>query len=81
MQQWLRSSPLPTIWPADRYEVRSTRPAPDFTTVDRYHFAEFAHEAAEGVQAAGLATQVVVVRLEDGIVLFEQGMTVPLEAW
>ncbi|WP_066360160.1 hypothetical protein [Herbidospora mongoliensis] len=81
MQQWRRSTPLQQVWPTDRYEVKSTRPAPDFTSVDRYHFAELALESAENLMSSGWATNVTVVRIDDGAVLFDHKAVVPLESW
>ncbi len=81
MQQWHRSTPLPQVWPTDRYEVKSTRPAPDFTSVDRYHFAELALESAENLMSSGWVTNVTVVRIDDGTVLFDHKAVVPLESW
>jgi hypothetical protein len=83
MSDWLHSSPLPPAWPKDRYEVRFTRPAPDFTSVDRYHYAKNAHEAVSQLQEAGNVTQIQVIRLEDRVVLFDlaAGIDAPFEAW
>lgn len=83
MSGWLHSGPVPHIWPSDRYELRFTRPAPDFTTVDCYHFAKNAREAVSRLQEAGYAGQIQVVRIEDGVVLFDltAGIDAPLDAW
>ncbi|MBO3745962.1 hypothetical protein J5X84_07775 [Streptosporangiaceae bacterium NEAU-GS5] len=60
-----------------------TRPAPDFTTVDGYHYAEFARDAAIHVTEAGLAIQVKVIRLADGKVLYDlqSGLSLPADSW
>ncbi len=83
MSGWLHSGPILPVWTPDRYEVRLMRPAPDFTSVDRYHFAKNAHEAVSRVLEVGYATQIQVIRLEDGVVLFDltAGIDAPLEAW
>lgn len=72
----------PWRWPPDRYEVQITLPPPDYTAVDRYHFAEFAYAAVEGL-AGGQALQIRVVRLEDGVVLFDAlaRVALPFEEW
>ena len=83
MSGWLHSGPIPQPWPPDLYQVTITRPAPDFTTVDGYHYAEFARDAAIHVTEAGLAIQVKVIRLADGMVLFDlqSGVSIPAESW
>jgi hypothetical protein len=80
---WLHGGPLPPIWPPDRFEVRSVRPAPDRGTADRYSSAERAYEAVTKLRDAGLAIQIQVIRLEDGITLFDllAGIEEPLENW
>ncbi|GGO00262.1 hypothetical protein [Microbispora bryophytorum] len=83
MSGWQHFAPLPPIWPPDRFEVRSARPIPDGGAADRYHFSRTAHEAAARLRDVGFATQVQVVRIEDGTALFDlvAGMEVPLEHW
>ncbi|MBP2708372.1 hypothetical protein JOL79_31795 [Microbispora sp. RL4-1S] len=80
---WLQSGPLPPIWPEDRYEVRSYRSPGDRGTEDRYHLAEQAHEAVVRLRQAGLAMQIQVIRLHDGVTLFDlmAGVDQPIEAW
>ncbi|MEW9531888.1 hypothetical protein [Microbispora sp. NPDC049125] len=83
MPGWLHSDPLPHLWLPDRYEVRSLRPGPDGAAVDRYHFTEAAYEAATRLRDAGLATQIQVIRLADGVTLFDllAGVEAPAEEW
>lgn len=59
------------------------RPVPEGGGVDRYHFAHTAHEAAVRLREVRLATQVQVIRLDDGATLFDlaAGLEVPLEHW
>lgn len=73
---------VPEVWPRDRYEVHVTFPPPDYGTVDRYHYPEFAYAAVEGL-AGGLALQIRVIRIEDGAVLFDAlaRVEVPFELW
>lgn len=73
---------VPLVWPPDRYEVQVTFPPPDYGTVDHYHFAEFAYAAVEGL-AGGRALQIRVIRLEDGMALFDvlARVEVPFELW
>jgi hypothetical protein len=83
MSGWLHSGPLPPVWPPDRFEVRSSRPGAEFGAVERYHYADSAHEAALRLREAGLARQVLVIRLDDGVTLFDlvEGVDVPVENW
>lgn len=83
MSGWQHSVPLPPVWPPDRFEVRSTRPIPDGDAADRYHFPRTAHEAATRLRDVRFATQIQVVRIEDGVTLFDlvAGVEVPLEHW
>jgi hypothetical protein len=80
---WKHSEPAVPVWPPDRYELRCTFPPPDFASSDRYHFAEFALEAARRLREIGLAHQVQVVRLGDGILLFDlvTSHEIPFDAW
>ncbi|SDQ72538.1 hypothetical protein [Thermostaphylospora chromogena] len=73
----------PSVWPPDRYEVRCTFAPPDYAMNDRYHFAEFAYEAARRARDIGLARQIQVIRLSDGAVLFDllTGREVPIAEW
>jgi hypothetical protein len=77
------SAPLPSPWPRDRYEVRCALPAPYFATNDRYHFPAHAHEAVRRLQQDGLAMEIQVIRLGDGIVLFDlmANIDLPLGDW
>ncbi|GAA1267938.1 hypothetical protein Psi02_09830 [Planotetraspora silvatica] len=83
MSDWLHSGPVSPIWPVDRFEVRSIRPNPGFGAADRYASATAAYEAAMRMRDSGLATQIQVIRIEDGVVLFDltSGVEMPLEAW
>lgn len=83
MSGWQHSAPLPPAWPPDRYEVRSARPVPDRAAADRYHFARTAHEAATRLRDVRFATQIQVVRIGDGAILFDlvAGVEVPLNHW
>ncbi|GAA0410521.1 hypothetical protein GCM10009530_73780 [Microbispora corallina] len=59
------------------------RPAQERGTADRYNLAEQAYEAALRLRDAGLCTQIQVIRLDDGVTLFDlaAGIEEPLEAW
>ncbi|WP_084965544.1 hypothetical protein [Thermoactinospora rubra] len=70
---------VPSPWPPDRYELQCDHGHLG-SSRDRYHFAEYAMEAARNVQRAGLAHQVVVRRLSDGAVLYDHGRGVELPA-
>jgi hypothetical protein len=80
---WRSPGPSLVAWPPDRFEVRCTFPPPTYNVVDRYHFAEFAYEAAVSHREIGLAHQVQVIRLSDGGVLFDllAAHETPLAAW
>ncbi|MFI0423058.1 hypothetical protein [Spongiactinospora sp. 9N601] len=81
--RWRSTGPTITVWPPDRFEVRCAFPPPDSTVSDRYHYAEFAYEAARRHRELGWAQHVQVVRLSDGGVLFDLAASheLPLEAW
>lgn len=73
---------IPNPWPPDRYEVRCER-GYFGATEDRYHYAQFALEAAHALKAAGLASQVVVRRIADATVLYDhaRGLELPAALW
>ena len=83
MSGWLHSGPIPPVWPPDRFEVRSSRPGAEFGSAERYHFAASAHEAALRLRDAGFARQVLVIRLNDGVTLFDlvEGLHIPVDEW
>ncbi len=83
MSAWQQSAPLPHLWPPDRFEVRSVRPAPGGRAADRYHFPRRAHEAAIRLRGLRFATQIQVIRLADGATLFDlsAGVEVPVDHW
>ncbi|MDF5757555.1 hypothetical protein [Spongiactinospora sp. TRM90649] len=80
---WRDHGPTITVWPPDRFEVRCDFPPPDFTVADRYHYAEFAYEAARRHREVGWAQAVQVVRLSDGGVVFDLASAheLPLDTW
>ncbi|GII56249.1 hypothetical protein Pth03_46380 [Planotetraspora thailandica] len=83
MSGWQQSGPVSPIWPPDRFEVRSARPIPDFRSAERYAFAPLAQEAVARMREAQIATQIQVIRLDDGVVLFDLavGVEAPPETW
>ncbi|MCG5217647.1 hypothetical protein [Streptosporangium sp. KLBMP 9127] len=83
MPNWMHSEPAVPVWPPDRYELRCTFPPPEYPSIDRYHFAEFAVEAARRLREIGLVHQLQVVRLSDGNVLFDlvSAHETPIDAW
>ncbi|WP_285780549.1 hypothetical protein [Microtetraspora sp. NBRC 13810] len=71
------------IWPADRYEVLCERRGPFEPSLDRYHSPALAVESARALETAGLASRVMVVRLADGVVIYDrvEGIALPPEEW
>ncbi|SNR99812.1 hypothetical protein SAMN05216276_1002191 [Streptosporangium subroseum] len=78
-----RKTALPPIWPGDRYEVVCERDDPHGNTRDLYHFAQYAVHSARGLETAGLARRVRVVRLEDEVVIYDRvnGIDLPAGEW
>ncbi|MBX6168058.1 hypothetical protein [Thermobispora bispora] len=63
--------------------MRSIRPGPEAPAADRYHFSALAQEAALRLRDIGLATQIQVIRLADGAILYDlaAGVHRPLAEW
>jgi hypothetical protein len=78
-----RGSAPPPVWPLDRYEVLCERAEPYHGTRDRYHFPQFAVEAAKALERAGLARRVLVIRLADDTVIYDrvEGIELPANEW
>ncbi|MFC7642776.1 hypothetical protein ACFQX6_18940 [Streptosporangium lutulentum] len=59
------------------------RDDPHGGTRDRYHFAQYAVHSARGLETAGLARRVRVVRLADGVVIYDRvnGIDLPVDEW
>jgi hypothetical protein len=83
MSGWLHSGPIPSIWPPDRFEVRTLRTPPGAGAIDRYAYAATTHEAVNRLRDAGLVTQIQVIRLNDRALLFDlvEGVSAPVEEW
>ncbi|MFF3439199.1 hypothetical protein [Streptosporangium sp. NPDC002721] len=78
-----RKTPPPPIWPQDRYEVACERDEPHGSTRDLYHFPGHAVHSARNLETAGLARRVRVVRLSDGLVIYDRvnGVDLPADEW
>jgi len=78
-----RKTPPPPIWPEDRYEVVCERDEPHGSTRDRYHFPGHAVHSARDLETAGLARRVRVLRLSDGVVIYDRvnGVDLPADEW
>ncbi|MEU4832939.1 hypothetical protein [Streptosporangium sp. NPDC023615] len=74
---------LPPIWPEDRYEVVCERDDPPGATRDRYRFPQYAVRSARELETAGLARRVRVVRLTDGVVIYDrvEGVELSADRW
>ncbi|RBQ19286.1 hypothetical protein DP939_15240 [Spongiactinospora rosea] len=74
--------PLAPAWPPNRFEVRWELPGGGVES-DGYHFADWAREAARRAYGRGMARNVHVVRLDDGVVVFDPSNEVelPVEEW
>jgi len=78
-----QKTPLPPVWPEDRYEVVCERDEPHGGTHDRYHFPKYAVHSARSLETAGLARRVRVVRLADGVVIYDRvnDVDLPADEW